>query len=337
VSSGIAYYYLAGGYQGAGGSLVFHLNYAPASPLPSIVSQPANRASLPGGSVTFNIGATGSAPLTFYWRRNGLPLSAGAVSSYTINNVQLADSGSQFSCLVSNAFGTVLSATATLTVNGVVAQNGGFETGDFSSWTLSGNADSSSAFVTTLAGYVHSGNYGAELGPYGSLGFLSQSISTIPGQTYLISCWVYSDGSLPNEFSIGWNGARLFDQQNLGALGWIQFHVTAAATASITILQLGFRNDPSYLGLDDISVVPVAPPMLNAFLQPNRILQLSWNTVPGVTYQVQSTTDLQQKTWSDFGAPISANGTTLSTTDFSGSSGQLFYRVVIILQGPSVK
>src|SRR4051812_31187863 len=65
--------------------------------------------------------------------------------------------------------------------------NGGFEDSDvrngyFSGWTLSGNADYTSANPNTFVfGNPHSGDLAAWLGSVGSDGFLSQSIATTPG------------------------------------------------------------------------------------------------------------------------------------------------------------
>ncbi len=89
-----------------------------------------------GSSATFSIGATGTPPLSYVWRRNGAPIAGATLSSYTTNNVQLADSGSEFSCLVSNAYGTKLSSNAVLAVTPLsLVRNGGFETGSFADWT----------------------------------------------------------------------------------------------------------------------------------------------------------------------------------------------------------
>ena len=71
VASGTSYYYLVGGYNGNSGSLVFHLNFTPAAGPPSITAQPSSQNALPGSSATFNIGASGSSPLSYFWKRNG--------------------------------------------------------------------------------------------------------------------------------------------------------------------------------------------------------------------------------------------------------------------------
>jgi uncharacterized delta-60 repeat protein/uncharacterized repeat protein (TIGR02543 family) len=85
-------------------------------PSPVIVSQPASQTVGVGGTATFSVKAYGTPPLSYCWQRNGLPIAGATESTYTTNNVQLADSGSLFLCRVTNAFGSVTSQVATLTV-----------------------------------------------------------------------------------------------------------------------------------------------------------------------------------------------------------------------------
>src|ERR1035438_869084 len=75
--------------------------------------------------------------------------------------------------------------------------NNDFETGDFNGWTTSGNFTLS--FVSTNSANVHSGRYGARMGPSGSLAFLSQTMATTAGTRYLISFWLNCDGLTANE------------------------------------------------------------------------------------------------------------------------------------------
>jgi alpha-tubulin suppressor-like RCC1 family protein len=173
--------------------------------------------------------------------------------------------------------------------------NGGFETGDFSGWNLSGNA-TPDTLVSTKSGYVHSGNYGAQCGPVGSLVYLSQSLPTIPGITYLLSFWLNSpDGVTPNEFVLSCNGATLLDKTNLAAIGWtnLQFAVTAITTS--TMLQFGFRDDNTYLGLDNVSLTRIVQPAITgiSLSKPNLVLT-SKNGLYGVTYRTLMGTNLTQ-------------------------------------------
>ncbi|MBK7999659.1 MAG: immunoglobulin domain-containing protein [Verrucomicrobia bacterium] len=71
---------------------------------------------LPGQTATFSVTTRTTAPLSYYWKRDGVFIPGANTASYSATNVQLSDSGSQFSCLVSNIYGTTLSSNATLTV-----------------------------------------------------------------------------------------------------------------------------------------------------------------------------------------------------------------------------
>lgn len=106
------------GYPGSGTHFaVDNMTLLTATNIPPVVTlQPAPVTVMAGESATFCVGAAGSLPLSYSWRRNGNPIAGATQSCYTTNNVRLSDSGDTFSCLVSNAFGSVLSSNAVLTV-----------------------------------------------------------------------------------------------------------------------------------------------------------------------------------------------------------------------------
>jgi hypothetical protein len=143
--------------------------------------------------------------------------------------------------------------------------NGGFETGDYTGWTLSGNT--SGLFVRTSGqpgGYdPNSGTFFAAGGPAGSLGFISQTFSDTAGQDLQISYYFASNGTTPNEFEVLYNAAVLFDQSDIPATGvsspwpYVNHTFNVTATGSDT-LEFGFRDDPSVLALDDVSVNPLS-------------------------------------------------------------------------------
>ncbi len=77
---------------------------------------PINQTVLVGSNATFTVSATGTAPLYYQWLRGSISISGATNSSFIIYNSSLPNTGSYF-CLVSNAYGSVTSAAATLTVS----------------------------------------------------------------------------------------------------------------------------------------------------------------------------------------------------------------------------
>lgn len=72
-----------------------------------------------GQPATFDVVATGAAPLTYQWLRNGAAIPGATAVSYTLATTALSDDGALFSVRVSNAPlpGGVTSAAARLTVS----------------------------------------------------------------------------------------------------------------------------------------------------------------------------------------------------------------------------
>ena len=234
-----------------------------------------------------------------------------------------------------------------------LVQNGGFETGDFTSWSLTGSSGSQYNFVgnatslyttttshrhttTNYVGsyYIHSGNYGAFLGQSGGLAYLSQALATVPGEDYLLSFWLVNPGEfvnppLPNQFTVAWDGTTLFNQANLGVLSYTNMQFVVSAAASSTTLQFGARNDPDYFGLDDVSVTLIPAPVFQSTTGTTGFISMTWSAMPGVTYQLQYTTNLSTLNWINLGAPATATGGSISTSDFTTSDPQRFYRVVV--------
>jgi hypothetical protein len=82
---------------------------------PTITNQPQSQTVIAGQSVTFSVGAAGTAPLSYQWRFNAGKISGATASSYTKNNVQTTSAG-RYSVVVTNVCGSTNSADAVLTV-----------------------------------------------------------------------------------------------------------------------------------------------------------------------------------------------------------------------------
>ena len=162
--------------------------------------------------------------------------------------------------------------------------NGGFETGDFTGWTLAG--DTLATFVDTDPSDVHSGAYGVAVGAT-TPSTLSQTIPTTPGKSYLISLWLDSpDGQTPTQVSVTWGPSTLLALTDLPAFGWTNIQLLATATTASTILRFGLLDEPSYLGLDDISVFPVQPTIISLTLSGSDLVFKAANCLAGRSYRV---------------------------------------------------
>ena len=109
-----------GTHNGVAEGFVFQLGVATGPP-PVIAAQPQSQAVGVGGTAVFSISATDATG--YQWQRNGVnvPGAAAATPTLTIANAQTANAGN-YTCLVTNAAGTVTTAPAALTVAPTVAR-----------------------------------------------------------------------------------------------------------------------------------------------------------------------------------------------------------------------
>src|SRR5260221_1473237 len=84
---------------------------------PTITTQPASQTVTAGQTATFTVTASGTAPLSYQWQKNGVNISGATVASYTTPATTTGDSGSTFDVVVSNTKGSMTSSVVTLTVN----------------------------------------------------------------------------------------------------------------------------------------------------------------------------------------------------------------------------
>jgi glucose/arabinose dehydrogenase len=108
-------YYLERGNNPDSEGAVYKIQYTN-STAPSISVQPADRLVSVGQPATFTVAASGQAPLSYQWQRDGADIPDATDSTYTLPSAQLSDNGATFRCVVSNSIGSVTSNSATLTV-----------------------------------------------------------------------------------------------------------------------------------------------------------------------------------------------------------------------------
>ena len=276
-----------------------------------LIITPTNGTLAPGGTNTLSVSLTGAETL----------LMANYEEAFFVTN---------------QASGRVLPVAVTLLVGESVVANGGFETGDFTGWTLVGDTIIGQLIYNTVApeaefsGVVHSGFYGAFLGQSGHEATLTQTVATTPGQYYAVSCWLDNPVSgSGQQFHAYWGGTNFVALVNPPAFGWTNLVFLTTAIDTNTVLQFAAENTPNYFGFDDVTVTPVPPVMFGAVTNATNALQLSWSSVAGLTYEVQYKTNLLQTDWQ----PLTTVGSTTNVTtwlDSDFSEDQRYYRLVLL-------
>jgi hypothetical protein len=83
---------------------------------PSITTQPQSASATGGQLVGFSVNATGAAPLSYQWQRNGVDILGATASTLTVMALT-SDTGATYRVLVSNGNGTATSSAAVLSVS----------------------------------------------------------------------------------------------------------------------------------------------------------------------------------------------------------------------------
>ncbi|PTY06178.1 hypothetical protein DB347_12055 [Opitutaceae bacterium EW11] len=107
--------------SGATGGTTAVFNYVinvsgPAATAPSITTQPQSATVTAGNPASFTVGASGTAPLAYQWKKDGTAISGATSATYSIASAATTDAGN-YTVVVSNSAGSATSNAATLTVN----------------------------------------------------------------------------------------------------------------------------------------------------------------------------------------------------------------------------
>jgi hypothetical protein len=129
---------------------------------------------------------------------------------------------------------------------------------------------------------------------------------------------------------MSWDGRTVLDLVNYATADWTNINLIVYATNSTTAIQFGFQNDPSYFGMDDVTVIPLVAPTIQSVTRTNGNLRIAWSSIPGLVYRVQYKTNLVQANWINLGGGVTASGITTTVSDPIGPDPRRFYHVVLV-------
>jgi PEP-CTERM motif len=149
--------------------------------------------------------------------------------------------------------------------------NGSFETGDFTGWTLAAGTGSTAAVANALDFVYPSigGSYVAQQGAdfamlgddTGSGATLTQTITTAAGQGLLLTYYVASDGYTGNSFSAKWNGTTIVGSAitNLTNTSYTEYQFWVKTVGASDTLQFLAEDNDGFFSLDDVSLAVPEP------------------------------------------------------------------------------
>jgi hypothetical protein len=196
---------------------------------PTITLQPQSWTVPVSANVAFLVSATGTAPLNYQWRTNGIDLGGATNSSLTLSNVQVSHAGI-YSVVVSNSLGVAISSGAALTVFTPSTNCVAHPAGLVAWWRGEGNANDSAGTNHGYPGGVYAP------GQVGQAFDFNYNVMLIPGS---------ADFLLTNSFAVeGWVYARRATNGVIFSLGR-EIELTMEPSAGNISFQIGPPWGPS--------------------------------------------------------------------------------------------
>ncbi len=146
-SNGTGSGYAPGASYTASADVILYARWVSNTP-PAITTGPAPATVTAGQAATFSVTASGSPTLLYQWYTNNAAIGGAKASSYTTPATTTNDSGAAFKVIVTNAYGAVTSAVATLTVNAVPAGTVVAAGGTVTNYTLNNTNWTAHIFTT---------------------------------------------------------------------------------------------------------------------------------------------------------------------------------------------
>ena len=319
----------------------------------------------PGGTIAFQVSASGDGPLYYQWLYNGVPIPAATNTTLLLTNVQPVQAG-RYSAWVGNPAGSVSSGSASIDISSSAPG-----TVYWASW--SSNTKGS---IATPGGTISIG-YSGEL-----LGLSSGYPSWEPLTTFADGTIVSNGPPLTGGMIKLQGGGNTVDRitfntpvlnpvlslWSLGNLTTTAYFVFSEAVptlvsggpsleygvgSSITVSGLSVSGNegngtvrflgvfsalswvnPTYEYYSGFTVGVqglVSPaPLFTGLNVSGGSLNLSWSAMAGRSYQLQFKTNVTQVNWQNLSGTISATNYTASVSGPIGPDQQRYYRVILL-------
>jgi hypothetical protein len=210
------------------------LTVTSATVAPAITTQPASQTVLAGKTASFAVAATGTAPLTYQWSKNGAAISGATSSTYTTPAETTADNNAKFTVAVSNSAGNATSNAAILTVSASsLLLNSSTSSLSFGSVNVSSNSTQSVTLTNAGNSSVAISNVTVSGAGFNATGVSSGLILT-PGQTATLTATFApaAAGSVTGSVSVTSNATNSPDSIALSGTGVAVVNHSVALTWS---------------------------------------------------------------------------------------------------------
>ena len=235
---------------------------------PVLTQQPASQLAASGTTVVLTSSATGHAPLSYQWWRNGAPLAGRTTANLTLSGVVVGQSGN-YTVVVSNALGTVTSSTAELTVMDAPAitlqpQSQSASVGSLVTLTTAASGGAPLSYQWRKAGVALSGATGTALslnnlqvtdaGNYDVVAYNWVGSTTSQVATVTINAPILWTGLASSDWNnrTNWNPQQVPTSSDTAVIN--SGNVTMASNAVFSVLSFngGFITGPVVVGTNSV-------------------------------------------------------------------------------------
>jgi len=208
------------------------LTVTSAAVAPAITTQPASQTIIAGKTASFSVGASGTAPMTYQWKKNGVAISGATLSTYATPAETATDNNAQFTVAVTNTAGSATSNAAILTVStSTLLLNSSASSLSFGNVNVSSNSARSVTLTNAGNSSVTISNVTVAGAGFNASG-VSSGLILAPGQTASLTATFAPSGagSVTGKVSVASNATNSPDSISLSGTG-----VAASVNHSVSL------------------------------------------------------------------------------------------------------